>query len=48
MMNKDLGFDGSQLYAINFNQDSKKPWMKYELIKSELKKIEGVKSVTFW
>ncbi|HAY3504395.1 TPA: FtsX-like permease family protein [Elizabethkingia anophelis] len=47
MMNKDLGFDGSQLYTINFNQDSKKPWMKYELLKSELKKIEGVKSVTF-
>ena len=23
MMNKDLGFDGNQLYTINFNQDSK-------------------------
>ncbi|MDV2447201.1 antibiotic ABC transporter permease [Elizabethkingia anophelis] len=47
MMNKDLGFDGSQLYFINFNQDSKNTWKKYELLKSELSKIKGVQRVTY-
>ena len=47
MMNKDLGFQGKQIYIVSFNQSSAKPWLKYELLKNELKKIKGVVDVSY-
>lgn len=47
MMNKDLGFNGNQIYQINFNEYGKKPWLKYERLKAELSKIPGVESISY-
>ncbi len=47
MMNKDLGFNGKQVYQINFNTQGDKPWLKYERLKTELAKIPGVESISF-
>lgn len=47
MMNKDLGFDGKQIMMITFNENDPKPWLKYERLKTELSKIEGVEAVSF-
>lgn len=47
MMNKDLGFNGNQIFQITFNDPGKKPWMKYERLKSEISKIQGVESINY-
>ena len=47
MMNKDLGYDGKQVYQINFNEYGQKPWLKYERLKAEMAKISGVESVSY-
>ncbi|WP_312399450.1 ABC transporter permease [Chryseobacterium sp.] len=47
MMNKDLGFNGNQIFQITFNDLGKKPWMKYERLKTEISKIKGVESVSY-
>ena len=48
MMNKDLGFNGKQILQINFYDNSNpKPWLKYERLKSEMKKIPGVADVSY-
>jgi len=48
MMNKDLGYDGKQVYQINFNEyNNGKPWLKYERLKAEMAKIPGVESISF-
>ncbi|ANF52262.1 antibiotic ABC transporter permease [Chryseobacterium glaciei] len=48
MMNKDLGFNGKQIFQINFNEyNNGKPWLKYERLKTEMAKIKGVESISF-
>lgn len=49
MMNKDLGFNGNQIYQINFNEygEGQKPWLKYERLKAEMAKIPGVESISY-
>lgn len=49
MMNKDLGFNGNQIYQINFNDYGlgSKPWLKYERLKVEMAKIPGVESISY-
>ncbi|WBV56982.1 FtsX-like permease family protein [Chryseobacterium sp. PTM-20240506] len=47
MMNKDLGFNGKQIMLITFNENDPKPWLKYERLKSEISKIDGVEAVSF-
>lgn len=47
MMNKDLGFNGKQVMTIMFSENTLQPWLKYERIKNELKKIEGVEDVSY-
>jgi len=47
MMNKDLGFNGAQTLVIRFNENTAKPWLKYERLKTELAKIPGVTEVSF-
>ena len=48
MMNKDLGFNGGHVFQVNFNENNNgKPWLKYERLKTELSKIEGVESISF-
>lgn len=47
MMNKDLGYDGKQVYQINFNEYGQKPWLKYERLKAEMAKISGVESISY-
>lgn len=47
MMNKDLGYSGKQVLLINFSENNDKPWLKYERIKNEMKKIEGVADVSY-
>lgn len=47
MMNKDLGYDGKQVYQINFNEYGQKPWLKYERLKAEMSKIPGVESISY-
>lgn len=47
MINKDLGYNGSQVFQINFNTFGDQPWLKYERLKSELAKIPGVESISF-
>lgn len=48
MMNKDLGFNGKQIFQINFNEDNNgKPWLKYERLRTEMAKIPGVESISF-
>ncbi|ATN04778.1 ABC transporter permease [Chryseobacterium indologenes] len=47
MMNKDLGFNGNQIMMINFNESTPKAWLKYERLKTEILKINGVEDVSF-
>ena len=47
MMNKDLGFSGKQIMIINFSEENAKPWLKYERLKNELRKIQGVTDVSY-
>lgn len=47
MMNKDLGYNGDQIFQINFNDYGQKPWLKYERLKSEMMKIKGVEGVNY-
>ncbi|KMQ68648.1 antimicrobial peptide ABC transporter permease [Chryseobacterium sp. FH2] len=48
MMNKDLGFNGNQIFQINFNDYSNgKPWLKYERLRTEMAKIQGVESISY-
>lgn len=48
MMNKDLGFNGKQILQINFSDYShKRPWTKYERLKTEMLKISGVEAVSY-
>lgn len=47
MMNKDLGYNGKQIFLMFFNEKSPKPWLKYERLKTELSKIKGVNEVSF-
>ncbi|MDE5430817.1 ABC transporter permease [Elizabethkingia meningoseptica] len=47
MMDKELGFNGKQMLQISMNQASKKPWLKYERLREELKKIQGVTDVSY-
>ncbi len=42
MMNKDLGYNGRQVFLVSFSENSAQPWLKYERIKNEMKKIKGV------
>jgi len=47
MMNKDLGYNGKQIMLINFSENDPKPWLKYERVKNEIMKIDGVSDVSF-
>ncbi|MET3539160.1 ABC transporter permease [Chryseobacterium limigenitum] len=47
MMNKDLGYNGKQIVMINFNETNPKPWLKYERLKTEMRKIKGVTDVSY-
>ena len=47
MMNKDLGFSGKQIMLVNFNEETAKPWLKYERLKTEMRKIKGVEDVSY-
>ncbi|MFZ4928016.1 ABC transporter permease [Chryseobacterium sp. Mn2064] len=47
MMNKDLGYSGRQILMINFGENSDKPWLKYERLRTEMKKIQGVSDVSY-
>lgn len=48
MMNKDLGFSGKQIFQVNFNEyNNGKPWLKYERLKNEMAKIQGVESISY-
>jgi len=47
MMNKDLGFSGKQIMMINFSEENPKPWLKYERLKTEMRKIQGVTDISY-
>lgn len=47
MMDKDLGYNGKQVFLINFSENVAKPWLKYERIKNEMRKIQGVEAVSY-
>ena len=47
MMDKDLGFNGKQVYLVTFSENVPQPWLKYERIKNEMRKIEGVADVSY-
>lgn len=47
MMDKDLGYNGKQVLLINFSENDAKPWLKYERIKNEMRKIQGVEAVSY-
>jgi len=47
MMNKDLGYSGKQIMMINFSESDPKPWLKYERLKTEMKKIKGVTDISY-
>ena len=47
MMDKDLGYNGKQVFLINFGENVAKPWLKYERIKNEMRKIQGVEAVSY-
>lgn len=47
MMDKDLGYNGKQVFLINFSENVAKPWLKYERNKNEMKKIQGVEAVSY-
>jgi putative ABC transport system permease protein len=46
MMNKDLGFKGNQVITIYYSTKDLS-YKKYERLKTELKKVNGVEDVTF-
>lgn len=47
MMNKDLGYSGKQILMVNFSEDNPKPWMKYERLKNEMRKIQGISDISY-
>ena len=47
MMDKDLGYSGKQIMMVNFSEQTERPWLKYEKLKTELKKIQGVTDVSY-
>lgn len=47
MMNKDLGYSGKQIMMINFSESNPKPWLKYERLKTEMRKIQGVVDISY-
>ncbi|UFH32333.1 ABC transporter permease [Chryseobacterium sp. C-71] len=47
MMNKDLGYSGKQIMMINFSEENPKPWLKYEWLKNEMRKIQGVTDISY-
>ncbi|WP_294246610.1 FtsX-like permease family protein [uncultured Chryseobacterium sp.] len=47
MMSKDLGYNGKQVFMIFFSENSPKPWIKYERLKNEMKKIPGVAGISY-
>lgn len=47
MMGKDLGFNGKQIFLVSFNENNPKPWLKYERLKNEMRKIQGVEEVSY-
>ncbi|AZA55177.1 ABC transporter permease [Chryseobacterium sp. G0201] len=47
MMNKDLGYNGKQIMMINFSENNPKPWLKYERLKTEMRKIKGVTDISY-
>lgn len=47
MMSKDLGFNGKQIFLVSFSENSPQPWLKYERIKNEMQKIQGVDAVSY-
>jgi putative ABC transport system permease protein len=47
MMDKDLGYSGKQIMMINFSESNPKPWLKYETLKAEMSKIEGVADISY-
>ncbi|KFF07678.1 ABC transporter permease [Chryseobacterium luteum] len=47
MMNKDLGYSGKQIMMINFSEENPKPWLKYERLKNEMRKIQGVTDISY-
>lgn len=47
MMDKDLGYSGKQILIVNFNDSNPKPWLKYERLKTEMSKIQGVAEVSY-
>jgi len=47
MMNKDLGYNGKQILTVIFSENVEKPWLKYERIKNEMRKIQGVDAVSY-
>ncbi|AZA85186.1 antibiotic ABC transporter permease [Chryseobacterium lactis] len=47
MMNKDLGFNGKQIILIYFNETVPKSWLRYERLKTEISKINGVEEVSY-
>lgn len=47
MMDKDLGYNGKQVFLVTFSENVPQPWLKYERIKNEMRKIEGVADVSY-
>lgn len=47
MMNKNLGYSGKQIMLVNFNESTAKPWLKYERLKTEMRKIKGVEDISY-
>ena len=47
MMDKDLGINGKQVFLVTFSENVPQPWLKYERIKNEMRKIEGVADVSY-
>ena len=47
MLNKDLGYSGKQILMVNFSEESTKPWLKYERLKNEIRKIQGVYDISY-
>ncbi|SEM31221.1 putative ABC transport system permease protein [Chryseobacterium taichungense] len=47
MMSKDLGINGKQVFLVSFSENNPQPWLKYERIKNEMKKIKGVDAVSY-
>ncbi|MCS3870240.1 putative ABC transport system permease protein [Chryseobacterium ginsenosidimutans] len=47
MMDKDLGYSGKQIMMINFSESNPKPWLKYERLRTEMSKIEGIAEISY-